>query len=149
MAIVKRDLDASEQKDVYSVKVIPGVTNAVFTGLSGSLFQVPYPCTVQSFASAAFGVSNAMQVALTATRFAGGLTVIQLGISNMVLVNFGISAAVSYSGLAAAGSTLLNLSAGDVIGYATSGTNGAASELVLSVVVKKLQDIVSYYGVST
>jgi hypothetical protein len=54
---------------------------------------------------------------------------------------------VAAASLAASGSTQLNLSAGQVIVVTTSGANTAADDLSVAVVVEKLQDIVSYYGV--
>lgn len=146
MAIVNRDRDASEQKDV-----IHFVSNAaVATGATLNAAILPYPCSLQSVKVAAFGVSNAMQLAFNVQRFtSGGLTLIALGISNLVLVNMGTSGAQGFSGLAAVGSTLLSLQAGDVLHLVSSVANGNATHLVVNMVVKKLQDIVSHNGVSS
>jgi len=59
---------------------------------------------------------------------------------------FGTSGVASAS-LAAGGSTLLNLSAGQVLVVTTSGANTASDDLLVEVVLEKLQDIVSFYGV--
>ncbi len=89
-----------------------------------------------------------MQVAFQVSRFtSGGATAINLGISNLVLQNAGTSGAQGFSGLAAAGSTLLSLQAGDVLQIVTSVANGNATDLALNFVIKKVQDIVSYNGV--
>jgi hypothetical protein len=75
-----------------------------------------------------------------------GATTIPVGISNLVLVNAGTSGIQGFSGLAAAGSTLLQLQAGDVLQYTTSVSNGNATSIALNAVIKKTQDIVSYNG---
>lgn len=140
MAIVNRDLDASQQKDVINFR--SGA--AVATGASLNAAVIAFPCALQSVAAYATGVSNAMQVAFNIQRFAGGATVIALGVSNLVLVNFGTSGILGFSGLAAPGSTLLNLQQGDVLNLVTSVANGNALDLVVNFVVKKLQDIVAH-----
>jgi hypothetical protein len=145
MALVNRDKDPSEQKMEFNWV---GATQ-INTGYTAWIAMVPYPCTIQSARAMAVGVSAAMQVAFQAQRFAGGNTVIALGISNMILQNFGTSGIQGYSGLAASGSTLLNLQAGDVLLFQTSVANSACSNLLLEVVVKKTQDIVAYNGVQT
>lgn len=145
MAICNRDRDPSERKEDY----IFVSSAAVATGATAWIAMVPYPCVVQSARAIALGVSNAMQVALGAQRFAGGNTVISLGISNMVLQNFGTSGVIGYSGLAAPGSTLLQLQTGDILQFTTSVANGNALNLMVEVVVSKVQDIVAFNGVST
>lgn len=145
MALVNRDKDASEQKEVMQWV---GATQ-INTGFTSWIGVVPYPCVIQSAQCAALGVSGAMQVAFSAQRFAAGNTVIGLGISNMILNSFGTSGILGYSGLAATGSTLLQLLAGDVLMITTSVANSAAANLAVQLVLKKTQDIVSYNGIST
>ncbi len=144
MAIVNRDLHVSEQKEVlYFVS-----QGAIATGTTKVMHVLPYPCTLENVKAYALGVSNAMQVAFQVSRFtSGGATAINLGISNLVLQNAGTSGAQGFSGLAAAGSTLLSLQAGDVLQIVTSVANGNATDLALNFVIKKVQDIVSYNGV--
>jgi|GEM_PF-7020010 len=146
MAIVNRDKDPSEQKDV-----INWVSQAqVNTGATLNFALIPYPCALQSVKSAAYGLSGAMQLAFKVLRFtSGGQTAIGLGISNMILNAFGTSGSLGYSGLVAQGSTLLNLLAGDLIHAESSVANTAALSVNLEFVVKKLQDVVSHNGVST
>lgn len=146
MALVNRDKDASEQKDIYAVKL-----GALATGVTASMFVVPYPSLLQNMRSASKGLSGSPQLAFLCTRFipgAGG-TAIPISISNMVLNNLGTSGVMGYSGLVATGSTLLNLQAGDILEAVTSGSNAATADLVLTVVLKKLQDVVSCFGVSS
>ena len=113
------------------------------------MFMVPFPCTIQSGSVFSQGVSGAPQIGLFAQRFAGGITSVAIGISNMVLTAFGTSGVQGLSGLPTAGSTLLNLQAGDVLTVQTSVSNTGANQLVIELVVKKTQDIVSYNNVST
>lgn len=146
MAIVNRDLDASEQrKDIY-------VTSpAIATGVTQDLVVLAYPCTIQTVEYSALGVSNAMQVAFNLKRFisGSGATAIAIGISNCVLQNFGTSGAIAFSGLAAVGSTLLNFQSGDVLQIVTSVANGNATSLAMNLVLKKTQDVVTMNGASS
>ncbi len=150
MAIVNRDKDVSEQKDWINYSAAAGAgASTLVTGVTKIIAMVPYPCTVQSIGVVAFGVSSAMQLQFSKQYLtSGGMTVVAIGISNLVLANGG-SGAIGYSGLAAPGSTLLNLNAGDQLLFTTSVANSAASDLLLNIVLKKVQDIVSYNGVST
>ena len=111
--------------------------------------MVPYPGVIQSMRAAAQGLSGAPIVNLQVLRFAAGGTSIAASISGIVLAEVGTSGIMGFSGLAAQGSTLLQLQAGDVLQFQTGGANTAARVLLLQVVVKKTQDIVSYHGVST
>ncbi len=143
MAIVNRDKHASEQKEVIQSR-----ETSVATGVVRHMFLAPYPCTLEGVRVAALGVSNAMQVAFEKYYFVAGAgaTTQPIGISNLVLVNAGTSGIQGFSGLAAAGSTLLKLQAGDVLQYTTSVANGNATNLTVEAVIKKTQDIVSYNG---
>lgn len=142
MAIVNRDLDVSQQKDVVQHVAYAQSSN-------GSTLQVAliaFPCVLQSVSAAAYGLSGAHQLTVKAERHAGGQTYITMGISNLVLGAYGTSGAIGYSGLAAEGSTLLNLQAGDVLFVEGAAANTAAAKMVLEVVLKKTQDIVSHNG---
>lgn len=149
MAIVNRDLDASQQKDVFQyVSNFVGSTT-VSTGATGWIAMVPYPGVIQSMRAAAQGLSGAPIVNLQVLRFAGGGTSIAASISGIVLAEIGTSGVMGYSGLAATGSTLLQVQAGDLLQFQTGGANTAARVMLLEVVVKKTQDIVSHNGISS
>ena len=143
MAIVNRDVDASQQKETFTVNL-----GAVATGATRFCAVMPFPGTLQSVRYAAAGVSNAMQIAIEKITGAGSSGV-AMGISNIVAQNRSVSGVVGFSGLAAAGSTLLTLAAGDVLQIVTSVSSGNATDLALQFVVKKTQDIVSHNAVST
>jgi hypothetical protein len=156
MAIAGRDLDVSERKVCFQWSNQFGgqslATNGGIVIASGStlfMFSVPFPCTIQSGAVYAQGVSAAAQIGLFVQRFVAGATTYAVGISNMVLTAFGTSGMQGFSGLAPAGSTLLNLLTNDVMVLQTSVSNSAVSQLIFELIVKKTQDIVSYNNVST
>jgi hypothetical protein len=139
MAIVNRDLDSSLQREVFGENL-----GSMATGVTRFFFIAPYPCVVEQVRYAAAGVSNAMQLAFEKITGAGSSGV-PMGISNIVLQNRSVSGIVGFSGLAAVGSTLLNLSVGDVVQLVSSVSNGNATDLDVQMVVKKTQDIVSFY----
>lgn len=141
MAIANREMGASGQQDVYNVSV-----GSLATAVTKFVAVMPYPCTMQSVRSAAQGLSNALTLSFEVIRGSGS-SGIAIGISGMVLANRSTSGVAGFSGLAAAGSTLLAFQAGDVVQVISSGANGAVSDLVLQLVVQKTQDIVSYNGV--
>jgi len=142
MAIVNRDLDASQQKIVVEHQL-----GAVATGVTRFFFIAPFPCTLEQVRVAAAGVSNAMQLAFEKITGAGS-SGLPIGISNIVLQNRSVSGIVGFSGLAAVGSTLLNLNYGDVLQVVSSVSNGNATDLIVHAVLKKTQDIVSHDGVA-
>jgi len=146
MAIVNRDCDASQQKEVVHENL-----GAVATGVTRHAFILPFPATLQSVRVSAQGVSNAMQLAIQNTRFivGTGATAILMGISNIVLQNTSVSGVIGFSGLAAQGSSLLALQAGDVLTLVSSVASGNATDLAIQLVIKKTQDIVSHNAVAT
>lgn len=149
MAIINRDGENSEKKEWLSY--VNGNSIGIATGQTLALMgPVPYPYQIQSLVAYALGMSGAPQLAFSILRpLAAGNTVIAIGVSNLVVPN-GFSALPSgYSGLAAQSSTLLVGNAGDILMATTSGANSACTQLVVNVVWKKTQDIVSHNGNST
>lgn len=145
MAVLNRTKDASEQKEVVEFSWNAGFV----TGATQLIAHVPYPCTVQSMEGGVLGSSLAPEMKLRALRMtSGGATSIALSISNMILAPLGTSGCLGYSGLAAAGSTLLQLQYKDVLVAEMGGSTAAADKGVLSIVIKKTQDIVSMNNVS-
>ncbi len=138
MPIINRSCDDSQQKDVAHVQL-----GSVATGVTRHAVIVPYACVLDSLRYTAQGVSNAMQLAVEVIRGAGS-SGIPIGISNIVLQNRSTSGVVSVSILPAAGSTLRQLVAGDVLQVISSVANGNATDLALEFVLEKVQDIVQY-----
>lgn len=153
MSITNRNLHPSQQFDwvTWASAQSVGNSNIVLTGASLIIDVMPYPGSIVSGKIAATGVSSAMQLQLGIHRFVpgSGLTLIAVSISNMVLQNMSTSGPIGFSGFPAQGSTLLNFLAGDILYLQTSVSNGAATSLVLELVVKKTQDIVSFNGIGS
>lgn len=137
MAIVNRDLDQSQQREVVDF-----VWGALATGVTVGVWIAPFPCTIQAVRHAAYGISGSPLVALHKMR---GVTPEAIGISSIVLQAMGTSGSLGFSGLAATGSTLLNLDRGNVVFAVSSGSNSAVTQLQLSLIVKKIEDIVKHF----
>lgn len=154
MPIVNRDLDVSEQKYVLSQTITSaqsGTTLAMFgNGVTCVVASVPCASELKAVNIAAFGLSGAPTAELKVHRFiaGAGITVITGLASSMIMQTFGTSGALSAS-LVASGSTLLNLLAGDQICLHAGTANTAADKVIVGVVLKALQDIISHYGSST
>lgn len=145
MAICNRDNDPSQQKEN-----VTGVIPAAVTAATYPIWMAPFPCEVVAAQSAASGLSGTPLHNLGIIRFVAGAgltTIVGLN-SSMALVALGTSGVQGYS-LIATGSTLLQMQAKDILCLVTSGAASAALNVTVSVVVKKLQDIVSHYGVAT
>ncbi len=156
MAIVGRDLDVSERKEVFTYNgqfagqsLTANGGNVTITGTTLALFMIPYPCTVRSGLVFNQGVSGAPGITMTVQRFVGGATVLTFGLSMMVLTAYGTSGVQGLSGMAPAGSTLNNLLTGDVVYATTTVANTAIVDLMIQLVVQKTQDIVATQGSST
>lgn len=142
MAIVNRSLDTTEQLMAVKMEMQfePGATLFV-AGQSLLAGSVDFPVTIVAVNHVVNGISGSPLVDFFVRRAtSAGVTAIAIGISGMV----GSTFRVGYSGLAATGSTLLNLSAGDQLYVRTTTANAAIEKMSLSVVVQKTQDILSY-----
>lgn len=152
MAIINRDGDNSEKKEWCTWVGSNGVTG-IPTGASIFLCgPIPYPYQFQTIQAYAVGMSGAPQLAFYIFRplVAGpgasfpGCTYISIGNSNMVLTNGLTAMPLGYSGLVTQGSTLLIGQQWDSIVAVTSVANSACTQLVVNMVLKKTQDIVSH-----
>lgn len=143
MAVVNRSLDASEQRKVLSANF-----GLVATGVTLAVAQIPQPMTVQAIQIQAAGVSGTLSGGLYIQRFivGTGFTSIAFG-SSFAPPDFGVSGvpAVGVS-LPAAGSSLLNLLANDTIVLKTTGSNAAAMNLSVNMVLLPTQDIRTFFG---
>jgi len=120
---------------------------------------IPYPAILAAIDIAAFGLSGAPGWQFNILRFIAGLgsTAVAVGVSVLTVVGFGTSgmqqiAGVSSAGvapvLAPQGSSLAQLLAGDLIQIVSSGANTAVNASVVSVVIKKTQDVLSQFGIN-
>ncbi len=152
MAIVNRDLDVSQQRTIFTTRlattpsgVSAGVANpGVLTGNTFPLFTATAPGQLIAAAAACWGISGAPNHSLWLYRFAGGFTSIQIG-NSIAPTAFGTSGVVSHSLMPA--STSFGLLAGDQVVLSTAGANTAFAEVMMTCVVKNLQDIKTDFGV--
>lgn len=149
MAIVNRDKDASEQRDVYNIKlggVSGGASGIIAPATTFAICIVPYPCELQSIRTYTQGASSAPILSFFKSVYVSGAgqTVYALGVSGIPLVNFASIGVQGASILLGSGSTTIQLNAGDVI--LGNNVTGAATEVVVELALKKLQDIVSVNG---
>lgn len=151
MPIVNRDLDTTQQRDVFQCLVngsasgiSAGIQNpGVATGLTFPLATISRPGSLVAAEVAAWGISGTPSHSLWVYRFAGGFTAIQVGAS-IAPTAFGTSGALGYSILPAA--TSYPLATGDQLVLATAGSNAAFGQVTMTLVVRSLQDIKSDFG---
>lgn len=134
MAIVNRALDATEQKKDVFVNI-----KGTVTATSDQVYHVPHAMEIQSAVACAEGLSGAPTSQLQIQRFVvgAGETQIPLGPA-LTLVAVGTSGPQSFTFSSTA------LQAGDQILCTQAGTNAAAAQLSIGLVVKALQDIKSW-----
>ncbi len=140
MGIINRTNDASEQKDLVQTSF-----QAVGTAFTLLIHKAPRAQVITDAKCSTTGLSGAATVALALERFVvgAGLTHIAIG-GALTVANLSTSGSQTFS-LPAAGSTLLNLAAGDVLCALTGGANAAAVQYLIDVVVQNTQDIKSWY----
>ena len=142
MAIVNRDHDASEQIWVVEKSYV-----SVGNGSTMLLALPPFPCTLKTVQAYGFGVSYSPILSFYKNESLGASTQ-AIGISGLVITgqSSAVGMATSFSGLAAAGSTLLQFNAGEALVGSISGTSTNCANLIVNMVFKKTQDIVSYFA---
>lgn len=145
MALVNRDKDGSEQRDIWNYN-----SNAVI-GVSVALNLFVAPCASQLLAIqvAAYGLSSTPTLNFNIQRFVvgAGVTTLATGFTALAVgAAYGTSGALAVITPLTAGSTLVQLQKGDVVQCITSTANSAAS-YTMDVVTQTLQDIKQTYGV--
>lgn len=140
MAIVNRDLDVSQQRDIITESF------ATVTGGTYGVAVVPYPAQLLAAQTQSNGLSGAPNHSLWIQRFVAGsgITSINIGAS-MVITTFGTSGSQGYT-FNGANTTYL-LQTGDLVMLSTAAANTATLNTTVSVVLKCLQDIKSTFGV--
>lgn len=143
MSIVNRTLDSSEQR-----KVIGQRYGAVATGSTVIVSVIPYPCVLEKAQIAAFGHSGAPSYTLYVNRFITGSGFTTFAVSGAQLPPaFGTSGVPSVGmSLLAAGSSLLNLLANDVVTATAGVANTNVLGLSIDLVVRPVQDIKLNFG---
>lgn len=140
MAIVNRDLDASEQRHVLVGQAQPYIVAATY-----GIGPIPFPSKLVAAQAAGRGLSGAPQMILQVHRFIAGtgFTAIVLG-STVVVPAFGTSGGVTLS-VSAAGVTY-PLLAGDVLVFNNPVADTACASVNVSCVIQATQDIRSAFG---
>lgn len=146
MPILNRDNATSEQR-----AELGGQINSAVTGASYFIGIIAYPCVFEAATIAAAGLSGAPQYMLNVSRMVAGsgVTVFALGISNLIALEQGLSGPVEWAGVRTAGSTLLILQKDDLITVSSSVANTAALQVNVAFVVRKTQDIVQHFSLTT
>ena len=141
MAIVNRDNDSSQQQLDVTASVRPTTTAATYI-----LWEAPYPCQLLKAQQAAVGLSGSPFHFIDIYRFipGSGATTITGLHASVGVVAVGTSGSQGFSVLAAS-ATLTQLQAKDMLVLRTAVANTAVTDVSISLVLKKLQDIVSYY----
>lgn len=145
MAIANRDLDVSEQRQVYQAGV---PVTAIGVSTIVPLTLVPYPGTVSAVRIAAVGVSLTPVAHVAINRFVpgAGLTAILTG-ATIGLVNVGLSGPQVFT-LPTLASTLLQVQLGDVVSLVLGPTGGNVLGIQAALVIKALQDIKQPLGLT-
>lgn len=141
MGIVNRSLDTSEQKFI-----VDATFRDTTTGQSAfAICRVPFAAQLVQGHAMAIGISGTPASQLKVHRFivGSGYTNFVVGGACTHSAAFGTSGFQTFS-LPASGSSLLDLTAGDVLAIDTSGTNAAAKVLSVSFVLQATQDIKSF-----
>lgn len=148
MAIVNRDLDASEQLQVLHFSI-----NApTLTGGTYLLGNLPFPCEIKKVEASAAALSGTPALEVEGYKFVAGagVTINSSVMAALTVPAFGTSGIAISASLGVAGSTQVQLAAQDQLVATISGANSAVIGLLnVNVVVKKLQDIVSQYGATS
>ena len=139
MAIVNRDLDNSQKKVEFNWQ-----GTAATSGGTYQLALVPYQCEVEKIEIAGIGLSGSPSVEVEAYKFSGGITVNSDLSSALSVTAWGTSGAQSLT-LGTAGSTQVLLDANSKLVVRVTGANSAVNDLAVSVVARKLQDIVTHF----
>lgn len=140
MGIINRTNDISEQKDL----VYASFQN-VATAATMLIHKAPRPQVITDAKCSTVGISGAPTLQLALERFVvgSGLTHISIG-GALTAANLSTSGSQTFS-LPATGSSLLQLASGDVLCMVSAGSNAAAVQYMVDVVVQNVQDIKAWY----
>lgn len=153
MAIVNRDLDISQRKEVITISfpqliLSEGTTFTVIkTGVTLPVSAFPYPAEIRDIYVSAIGPSGSPAYTFdvwkqgngaSAFSCTGALTVQAVGTSGPQRCS-----------MLAAGGTAVQVNALDLLVLKTATANTAVNALSISIVVQALQDIKAHFGVNT
>lgn len=142
MALVNRDKDISEKKEVINI-----VNNALLaTGATVILANFAFPCEIRDIYVSALGLSGSPVHTYDVWKQGNGASAFSCT-GALTLQAVGTSGP-QRSSMLAAGGTAVQVNASDVLVLKTSGANTATLELAITIVVQALQDIRSHFGVN-
>lgn len=147
MPNINRTDDVSQQQEIITIGSLNTGGGGSALIASGSTmyasYIVPRAMQIQSAQVTCIGISGAPQALLGCLRFLSTASFV-IGTTTLIPA-FGTSGYMSYS-IGAAGSTTLNLAKGDLLALQQLGGSSAAStSTMMTIVVKNLQDIKSWY----
>jgi hypothetical protein len=143
MGIINRALDASEQHELFTFNL-----GAVATADVRTVFIAPYPQTLKQVRVAALGLSGAPTHKITLNRFVVGAGATAIDITAAAAVPAVGTSGLYTPSLPAAGSSLLNLLAGDYLTVTAAGANTNMLSCTYQLVMQALQDIKTWNGTS-
>lgn len=143
MALVNRDKDPSEQRDLICAGL-----GLVATGATRLMLIAPYAAEVSVANLAALGISGSPILQLSISRFnvGAGITNVTGGFTSVALVAVGTSGVQAIPQVAS-GNTLIQLNRGDLLIGTLTGTTSAVADLEVTLALKCLQDVKSHFGV--
>jgi hypothetical protein len=164
MAIVNRDLAASQQRETWQ-ETVNTTTSGVSAGIANPwvataqtypLFNVPRPCQLVAAAESAWGLSGTPVHSLWVYRWLGAsgftsfpigqtLTISAFGTSGMLYGPGGASG--QFGGFSLFAAVTYPLQTGDQLVLYTQGANTAVNTATVTCVVQNLQDIKQDFGV--
>lgn len=143
MALINRDKDVSEQRNVFTGTAVNTVVGGTYP-----IWTAPYPCTLDAASQIAFGLSGAPNHSLWLYRFVVGAGLTQVAVlgQSMASAAYGTSGAQTFTIVSGSG-TSYPLQAGDALFLISAAANTGAQLVQVELVVKALQDIKTSFGV--
>jgi len=156
MPIFNRDLDFSEQRVALNYAVNPQASTGastvlgslcIATGATITFGMIPFVSTLVDAYVAGTGLSGSPTLDIRVVRnTAGGATYISGLFQAALAVALPGTSGPLRASLAASGSSLLFLQAGDVIEGRLAGTTSAVSSLVVNLVIKASADAKAFFN---
>lgn len=147
MAIVNRAVDPSQRRDIVAFNFGP----VTLTGGTYVIEHVPYSCEVKAVRLNAFGLSNVPVFEIENYAFitGSGATILNSAISTATSAGLFSTSGIISLVLGTAGSTQVQCAPNSALVLTVTGANSAAAQVCVEVVLEKLQDVVTQYGVTT
>lgn len=140
MAIINRTQDVSEQKDLIQQTLLNTTVTTDYV-----IHKAPRAQVITDALSTGVGLSGSPALTLKIQRFVVGAGLTTISVSGALTQSaIGTSGSQRFS-LPAAGSTLLNLAAGDFVAVTTATANTGSVQTIIDLVVQNIQDVKAWY----